>query len=106
MGLSMSWMAVQAEDEAATLRNLGFRPIGEVSDPLRALEVMARSPGGWIVIVSTGRSQAYEDMAKAASANYATLAGQLDEVVMVSSLRAYRERELEWSVVHDLERRA
>lgn len=106
MGLSMSWMAVQAEDEAAALRNLGFRPIGEVSDPLRELEVMARSPGGWIVIVSTGRSRAYEGMAQAASANYVTLAGQLDEVVMVSSLRAYREGELEWSVVHDLERTA
>ena len=104
MGLSHSWMAVKASSRTAALEALGFLETGDEAD-LSALFAGAELATGWYVIRSRDVEFATpKRLSQVSAASGVGLAGQVEEHVMVSSLRRFDDGDETWWVIHEPEK--
>jgi hypothetical protein len=101
MGVNLNWLALQGVGKAALLEQLGFAEAGVASDELNVPVACAVLPGGWVVIASWGMELDLDRLLPPASTLALALCGEMDERVMFSRLRAFRDGALVWAVTHD-----
>jgi hypothetical protein len=100
MGFKHTWMATQEADEAAILDRLNLQVVAEADDYGAADYTLARLPTGWLIIVSNEEVEFHKLAPRAVPEGFA-LTGWMNETVMVSEARGFRDGVQEWAVVHD-----
>lgn len=100
MGFRMTWLATQDAEEAAILDRLNLQVSGEAEDYLAADYALAHLPGGWLVIVSSKEAR-FDKLAPKAVSEGFVMTAWINETVMVSEARGFRDGAPEWSVVHN-----
>jgi hypothetical protein len=100
MGAHIEWLAVETADKVPLLESLGFAENGRARDEYERPLVCAEFPHGWIVIVSTRDKLKLDQALPLASRDGLALGGEVEEHVMCSRLRAFRNGALQWSLTH------
>lgn len=104
MGLTLVWVAVRKSAGAALLRALDFERVGDASDELGSSYCCAETPEGWLVLTLARDGLASDQAVSQAPAAVEILAFEMNETVMFSGARAFRDGKLVWSVIHDPDR--
>lgn len=97
MGFKLTWMATQEADEAAILDRLNVRIVGEAEGRYGGV---CRTSDGWLIILSNHEVR-FEKLAPEVVPEGSVLTGAMNEIVMVSEVRGFRDGAQEWAVVHD-----
>lgn len=101
MGVRLNWLAVEGADKAALLARLSFVESGTASDELTSPLACGEFPGGWLVLVSDDMGFDLDQALSLASADRLAVGCEMEEHVMFSRLRAFRDGALAWAVTHD-----
>lgn len=104
MGANLNWLAVQGADKADLLERLGFVEAGLASDELNVPVACAVLPENWVVIASWGMGLDLDRLLPRASTGKLAFGAEMDDRVMFSQLRAFRDGAPVWAVTHDPER--
>lgn len=105
MGASMAWVAVQSKDDAAVLRALNATPTADHDELFESELAGVRLRDGWYLIVAQGCDSALvsDESLSTLSRIGPLVACSLEEHVMFSSARSWRDGRQIWSVSHDAE---
>jgi hypothetical protein len=99
MGFSHSWIAVKGLDRATALATLGLEADEDEADELHRRGLGAL-PGGWLLVVAEGDGALNGETA-ALAAHGPAVACFVEEHVMCSEARGYRDGREAWRVAHD-----
>ena len=101
MSHSISWIGVHGRHKDEVLSALGLVDTGApVGDRIRPF-AMTTLPGDWLIVMSNNMEYASPARLAALSAGAEVLGVQIEEHVMFSGLRAFRDGAEVWSVTHD-----
>lgn len=103
MGFKLTWMATQEADEVAMLDRLNLRVADDAEGYYSADYTLGRLPGGWLIVVSNKQVR-LDKLAPAVVPEGFAVTGWMNETVMVSEARGFRDGVQEWAVIHDLEK--
>jgi hypothetical protein len=101
MGARLNWLAVEHGHKAELLAQLGLVECGAADDERSAPLVCAEFPGGWVVLVAQDMGLDLDKALPLASEEGLALGCEIEERVMFSRLRAFRDGRPAWSVTHD-----
>ena len=105
MGFAVSWLAFSGKDRAAVLDALHLIDTGEVEDFPEAPINAASLPDDWTIIFLNKFDHVFAEDASLGlfSQDCTVMAVHVEEHVMFSSARLYRNGAMEWSVFHESE---
>jgi hypothetical protein len=100
MGIRATWIAVRGVDKVEVFERLGFVDTEEEADD--GFEPSyAQLPGGWLAVLYPGGDDPDIKLMEALSIGGQAVACAINETVMHSWARGYRDGEGVWSVEHD-----
>lgn len=102
MGFSMSWLAVKGTPKAQVYPLLGLVPTGDVTDVSEDGFNGAQLPTGWaLVIAEQDDCFLSDELLAKVSKGAEVVACFIDEHVMVSCARGWKDGKKLWSIDHD-----
>jgi hypothetical protein len=101
MGFSISWIAVKGVDKGEALTRLGVVDTGEEAEEDAYDFSFAALPDGWLLILSDDFNYPNAERMAAISTGGEAIAFVVEEHVMYSAARCYRDGSLIWSIDHD-----
>jgi hypothetical protein len=96
-------LGIQNADRQAVLAELGFVETQEVVGERLPEYACAEISDGWLIIYAHASDWASRERAASLSAGGVAVGCMMTTVVMYSEAFEYRDGELQWSVLHDLE---
>ncbi len=101
MGISISWIGVKGRSRADVLAELDMRDTGQPDAENRAKFSCADLPDDWLIIRSRHFGFASPQRIADLSAGALVIGCAIEEHVMFSGVRAYRNGRALWHVIHD-----
>jgi hypothetical protein len=101
LGFSISWIAVTGVDKDVALNRLGVVDTGEEAEEDDYVFSCTPLPDGWLLILSDDFNYPNADRMAAISVGGEAIAFIVEEHVMYSAARCYRDGSLVWSIDHD-----
>ena len=101
MGISASWIAVKGMSKERALEQLGLVDTGEPVKEHSYVTSYAHMPAGWLAILTLDFEFPTHQRLAALSESGEAIGCGVEEHVMYSYARAYRDGKLSWSVEHD-----
>ncbi|HEY8574412.1 hypothetical protein [Phenylobacterium sp.] len=101
MGFSISWLAFEGLTKADALGRLSLTDTGHPDEANEAPFSAADLPTGWALVFSNDFDFASDARLAQLSAGATLLAGQVEEHVMYSSARLFRDGACVWRIQHD-----
>jgi hypothetical protein len=103
MGRSISWIGVEGRAKAEVLAALDLEDTGRPAQELERTGACAELPNGWVVILSRDFEFASPKRIAELSAGGLAIGCAIEEHVMFSGVRACRNGQALWHVIHDCE---
>ncbi|HEX3886624.1 MAG TPA: hypothetical protein VHW05_03930 [Phenylobacterium sp.] len=104
MGRSDSWIAVRGIDRPQVVERLGLEETGREIERWSAFLGLGDMRNGWMIVRSQDFDYPKPKLLASLSAGAEVLSCQVEEHVMVSIARGFRDGLQTWSVVHEPER--
>jgi hypothetical protein len=101
MGYSVSWIATKGRRKDDVLAALDVIETGRPDPEARGRLSYASLPNGWLVIYSNRFNYASPQVISKLSEGAIAIGCSVEEHVMFSGIRAFRDGREAWSVVHD-----
>ena len=101
MGLSISWIAVEAHRKDEAVSVLGLKDTGAECEPWNTGFSWSKLSTGWVLIYSDDTEFAAPDRLKRLSATGRAVSCVVEEHVMFSEARGYENGAEQWRVTHD-----
>jgi hypothetical protein len=101
MGQAISWMGIRGLSREEICKRLDAVDTGNPCDEHEAKLALAELANGWTIIRSKQFDYPSPKRLKTLSQSAEVIAGQIEEHVMVSLARGFRDGAQIWSVIHD-----
>jgi hypothetical protein len=101
MGLSASWIAVRGMDRAQVAERLGLEETGREAEGWDAFLALGDMGNGWVIVRCQDFDYPTRELMAPLSAGAEALSCQVEEHVMVSIARGFRDGRQVWSAIHE-----
>lgn len=104
MGRANAWISVRGLDRSEVVERLGCRETSRPAEWGRADLSLGDMGNGWLVVRCLAFDHPTRELLEAMSVDAEVLSCQINEYVMVSIARGYRDGRQIWSAVHEPEK--
>jgi hypothetical protein len=106
LSLHLNWIALEGGDPSTVLEELGLQEVGAAPEPFHDPYAYTVMPTGRLILFSRGMKFKFPQVLPKLSAGRPVLAAEVSDIVMYSSLEAWRAGGRLWAVRHDPEKGA